>query len=138
MSRTICVSGGRASRIYMNQALWLKEICEYFDVDRLIHGAADGIDEDAGDFAEIMGYAVTEFPVNSHDWNVHGKRAGSLRNRRMADEADVFVLFPGGSGTADMKRQILVVGKPYFDWREHQDWRGRVIDIEGVLADASR
>jgi hypothetical protein len=46
------------------------------------------------------------------DWNRLGKSAGPVRNMKMAIYADAIVLFPGGAGTADMKKKIKALNKP--------------------------
>src|SRR5690349_24754694 len=43
----------------------------------LIHGAARGADTIASNVADLLGWAVHQFPA---DWDRHGKRAGILRN----------------------------------------------------------
>ena len=66
------------------------------------------------------GLTVKEFPA---DWNVHGRAAGMIRNAQMADYASevpgsICVLFPGGKGTANMKRTALRKGLHVIDMTE--------------------
>jgi hypothetical protein len=44
---------------------------------------------------------VKQFPA---DWNKYGKAAGPIRNAQMAKYADAVILFPGGRGTANMRK----------------------------------
>lgn len=48
------------------------------------------------------------------DWRGLGRAAGPIRNQRMIDEGkpDLVVAFPGGDGTADMKRKARAAGIP--------------------------
>jgi hypothetical protein len=50
------------------------------------------------------------------DWKTHGKAAGPIRNRQMAEYSDAVVLFPGGAGTLSMKAQAEKAGLIIFDW----------------------
>ncbi|WP_013627348.1 DUF2493 domain-containing protein [Rubinisphaera brasiliensis] len=66
----------------------------------LIHGAANGADTLAGEWASRNGIEVVACPA---DWKRYGRAAGPIRNRAMFDLApDLLVAFPGGKGTADM------------------------------------
>lgn len=80
----------------------------------LIHGAAPGADDLAGQWAHERGVPILPFPAN---WRGYGKGAGPIRNRQMLEEGrpDGVVAFPGGRGTADMIRQAEAAGVPV--WR---------------------
>jgi len=68
----------------------------------IVHGAAKGADRIAGQEAEKLGLLVEEHPA---DWDYHGRRAGFIRNERMAMlGADLCLAFWDGrsSGTAMM------------------------------------
>ncbi|QXN72188.1 DprA-like DNA processing chain A [Rhodobacter phage RcRios] len=67
----------------------------------LVHGAARGADRLAGEWAEARG--VTCKPIAA-DWQMHGLRAGPVRNREMLRtcKPEIVVAFPGGSGTEHM------------------------------------
>lgn len=75
----------------------------------LIHGAAPGADDLAGEWAHEHGVPVLPFPAN---WRGYGKGAGPIRNRQMLEEGrpDGVVAFPGGTGTANMIRQSEAAG----------------------------
>lgn len=81
-------------------------------VSMVIHGAANGADTLAGQWARDRGVQEVVCPAN---WNKHGRRAGYLRNVAMADLGpDYVVAFPGGVGTNMMvelaeKRGISVI-----------------------------
>jgi hypothetical protein len=68
----------------------------------IVHGAAPGADRIAGQEAEKLGLLVEEHPA---DWDYYGKRAGFVRNERMAKiGADLCIAFWDGHsrGTAMM------------------------------------
>ncbi len=70
----------------------------------VIHGNAPGADSLAGEWARARGVPVEAYPA---EWDLYGRAAGHLRNRQMLDEGepDIVIAFPGGRGTADMKKQ---------------------------------
>jgi hypothetical protein len=57
---------------------------------------------------------VKEFPA---DWNTHGKAAGPIRNKQMAEYADALLLIWDGEskGSANMKREMEKLGKPVYE-----------------------
>lgn len=67
----------------------------------VIHGGARGADTLAGRIANEARVPVEIFPAN---WELHGKRAGFVRNRQMLVEGkpDLVLAAPGGRGTAMM------------------------------------
>jgi hypothetical protein len=71
----------------------------------------------AGKWAAYNGIPIAEFPAQ---WDLHGKRAGYLRNKQMLEEGqpDLVVAFPGGRGTADMVRQSREAGVPVIEVTE--------------------
>lgn len=81
--------------------------------DVVVSGAARGIDQAGERWAEANGVAVERYPA---DWGAHGKAAGPIRNRLMAENADAaVVIWDGGSrGSKSMiaeakKRGLRVV-----------------------------
>ena len=80
----------------------------------VISGKARGADTFGEEWARRRGIAVAEYPA---DWDHYGKAAGHIRNNMMAQRADAVLLFPGGSGTANMFQQAVRYGLTIFDWR---------------------
>ncbi len=77
----------------------------------LVHGGATGADNLADLWAKANSVPREVHKVTKEDWNRLGRRAGPLRNQKMAElGADLLVSFPGGSGTADMIRQAKAKG----------------------------
>lgn len=78
----------------------------------LIEGEAPGLDIRARVWAKRNGIAVEAYPAK---WDLYGKAAGGIRNQQMIDEGrpDEGLAFPGGVGTADMKRRLDAAGIPF-------------------------
>jgi ABC-type hemin transport system substrate-binding protein len=68
----------------------------------LIHGDARGADRLAHGYGVENSMNVVRVPAL---WDVHGNKAGALRNFAMLElKPDIVVAFPGGAGTAHMVR----------------------------------
>ena len=81
-----------------------------FDIDFLVHGGAPGADILADKVAKELGIDRIVFPAN---WKKYNKgAAGPIRNRNMIEmiPVDLVVAFPGGNGTANMKKQAAKKG----------------------------
>lgn len=76
-------------------------ILSQFHVVEVVCGMAKGVDLLGKAWAEKKGIPVVEFPA---DWEKFGKRAGIVRNQRMAEYADALVAIWDGEsrGTAHM------------------------------------
>jgi hypothetical protein len=69
-------------------------------ITEIIEGGASGADIRAQWWAEREQIPCTEMKA---DWEKHGKAAGYIRNREMADlKPDLVLACPGGKGTANM------------------------------------
>ena len=58
--------------------------------------------------ARRLGLTVSSFPPS---WKELGLAAGPKRNRKMANYTDYVFLFPGGKGTASMRKEALRANK---------------------------
>lgn len=67
----------------------------------IISGTAKGADTLGERYAEEKSYEVWRYPA---DWNTYGKKAGYIRNEKMAQVADALVAFWDGKsrGTKHM------------------------------------
>lgn len=67
----------------------------------VVSGTARGADTLGEQYARERGFQLRRFPA---DWDKDGKKAGMLRNYRMADNADALIAFWDGAsrGTANM------------------------------------
>lgn len=91
------VNGDTADQLVreaISKSGWSNEISE------VIHGAALGIDSAAHRVCKNL-WPVKPIPA---DWNLHGKSAGPIRNRKMAGMADALIAIWDGSsrGTKNM------------------------------------
>jgi predicted Rossmann-fold nucleotide-binding protein len=69
----------------------------------VITGGARGADSFAATSAMELGYESIVVPA---EWDIHGKAAGPIRNRKMLDMApDLVVAFGQGRGTDDCVRE---------------------------------
>lgn len=86
------------------------------DVTELVSGASGNVDLAGEEWARGNGIPIKRFPA---DWDKHGKAAGPIRNREMAEYADVLIAIWDGKtkGTANMILEMHRQGKPVFVWR---------------------
>lgn len=83
----------------------------------VVHGGATGADRMAHDWCKATGMTETCMPAN---WDRYGKGAGKLRNTHMIlthADADLVVVFPGGTGTADCAEKADIAGLNILDLR---------------------
>ncbi len=79
----------------------------------IVSGTCRGADQLGERYAAERGYPCNRFPA---DWNRYGRRAGYLRNRQMAENAEYLVAFWDGrterSGTHMMITIARELGLP--------------------------
>lgn len=92
MSKVI-VAGTRTFSDYGMLRLVLDEILKPYDDITIISGGARGADALGERYASERGYNVIRFPA---EWDKYGKAAGPIRNRKMAEVADICVVFWDG------------------------------------------
>ena len=92
------IAGGRDYRLTEDDFRWLDTL----GITSVITGGARGVDTGAFDWAWSRRIPVQSFPA---DWKSYGPAAGPIRNAEMAQRAEQCVLFPGGRGTASMRRE---------------------------------
>lgn len=104
--RTI-IAGGRDYLFTRENIQFLDSIRD--DVTEVVSGNATGADACGEAWANARGIQVKTFPA---DWKQHGPAAGPIRNKQMAEYAagGQCILFPGGRGTANMKKNALLFG----------------------------
>lgn len=97
---------------------WLNSLFQEHSPGELtvISGEARGADTAGRIWATASGHEVERFPA---DWKTHGKAAGHIRNQQMLDSGiDVAIQFPGGVGTADMRRRLDKAGVRVIEYEE--------------------
>lgn len=112
----LVVTGGRdyceTARIFNA----LDELHARKPISLLIEGEARGLDQRARTWAQRRGIPVEPYPAQ---WEMYGKAAGGIRNQQMIDEGEpeFALVFPGGVGTADMRRRLVAAGIQFEEVR---------------------
>jgi len=104
----VIISGSRALKDA--DALVARAIAESgFAVSAVLSGCSGAVDRAGERWGRRAGVPVIGFVA---DWQAHGRRAGPLRNGRMAAAADALIAVWNGTsrGTADMIRQARAKG----------------------------
>ena len=125
----LIVSGGRNYEFTETDIKFLDSIVEQYGVEKIITGECmmphpdtgiyeiSGADKYGREYARNNNLNYQGFPVKPWEWKQLGRKAGPLRNRRMAQEADAVILFNGGSGTQSMYNEAMEAGLIIFDRR---------------------
>jgi len=91
----------------------------------VVSGGARGVDTAAREAAKALGFAFEEFPA---DWNLHGRRAGMIRNAAMIETCDRVAAFWNGRsrGTDNAIKTARRLGKPVSVFGDRlEEWLGR-------------
>jgi hypothetical protein len=97
----VIIAGGRDFTDFQ----LLKRSCDNLLINKpkveIVSGGAAGSDALGEDYAYHHGFPCEQFEA---DWNLHGKSAGPIRNRQMAEYADALIAFWDGKsqGTRHM------------------------------------
>jgi hypothetical protein len=80
-----------------------------FTITEVVSGGASGVDSRGEKWAEAYKIPLKVFPA---DWATHGKSAGPIRNRAMAEYADALIAVWDGKsrGTANMVQAAFLRG----------------------------
>lgn len=83
-------------------------------ITEVVSGGARGIDTEGEHWADRRGCQIKRFLP---DWDKHGKAAGPIRNRQMAEYGDALLLIWDGEsrGSASMKKEMEKLGKPVYE-----------------------
>ena len=97
----VIIAGGRDFDDYETLCRTCDFMLQRKDDVEIVCGMARGADLLGKRYAGERGFRVAEFPA---DWDTHGKSAGFIRNRQMAEYADALIAFWDGKsrGTASM------------------------------------
>lgn len=124
----LLVFGGRDYRDRVTQFAAMDHLHARFRLTRILHGGASGADQSAHVWAVLRNVTPRVVQAAWDDLDAPGaviainkrgkpynKMAGMDRNQRMADmKPDRGLQFPGGPGTADMRRRLDIAGIPVF------------------------
>lgn len=83
----VIIAGGRD--IHDRETVAQAIIDAKFDITEVVCGCASGVDALGASWARTHGVPVREFRAS---WKQHGKAAGPMRNRLMAENADALIL----------------------------------------------
>ena len=116
----VLIYGGRDWNDSVATFNFLDECAGDFNLDydtTVVSGLARGADTLGVEWAVANNLSVDRYPAN---WNAHGKRAGFIRNQEMLDSGiDLAIQFPGGRGTADMRRRLDKAGVKVIEYEPH-------------------
>ncbi len=108
------IAGGRDFKDYN----LLKKQVDYYRehkgaITEIVSGGAAGADSLGEMYAIENNIPIKVFNA---DWNKHGRAAGPMRNKQMADYADVLIAVWDGQskGTKNMIDQMNKLNKPVF------------------------
>jgi len=100
---------------------WIEFNGNLVKISEFVTGCASGVDQtpfilekDAIKSGYYPEFAITKFPA---DWNLHGRAAGPIRNKQMAEYADILILVWDGKskGSASMKKEMKKLKKPVIE-----------------------
>jgi hypothetical protein len=109
--RTI-IAGGRDYFLNDNDVSKLDSLKD--KISLVISGGARGVDSCGEKWAKDNNIPIEIYPA---DWNTHGKSAGYIRNKQMAEVADCCILFKGGRGTEMMFKLAKEYKLELYDFR---------------------
>lgn len=89
-------------------------IASKFMPTEIVCGGASGVDYKGMSYASKILLPSTLFVP---DWEAHGKKAGPLRNKKMAEYADALLLIWDGKskGSSSMKTEMTKLKKPIYE-----------------------
>jgi hypothetical protein len=97
----VIIAGGRNFNDYNLLSKNVYEFTLYQPDIEIVSGCANGADKLGEKYANFYGIPIKRFPA---DWNRYGRQAGYLRNKQMAEYADMLIAFWDGKskGTKHM------------------------------------
>lgn len=126
----VVVTGGRSYSDTKRVFAVLDELHARRPITALIEGEASGLDVRAKAWARQRGVLSVPFPAPwgdidhpgavvryRRDGTAHDAAAGGRRNQQMIDEGrpDFGFVFPGGTGTADMRARLVAAHIEFED-----------------------
>jgi len=110
--KKVIIAGGRDFSDEELLAASCDRLLKDLEEVEIVSGGANGADRLGEFYAIDRDFLIKRFPA---DWEKHGKRAGYLRNQKMAEYADILIAFWDGQsrGTKHMidiatKRGLII------------------------------
>ena len=104
------------TRTLVVSSIFLYEVFKTFSLcpTEIVSGHSGEVDLAGERYAQLLNLPIETFPAK---WASHGKAAGPIRNKEMADYADVLVLIWDGEsrGSLNMKTQMQNLKKPIYE-----------------------
>lgn len=110
----VIIAGGRDHAPTPDEERCVRAVLAHNKATEVVSGGARGVDLWGENLAGLLGLTVKRFPA---DWERHGRSAGPIRNKQMADYADALIALPGGRGTANMVATARRLDLKVFDLR---------------------
>lgn len=109
MKTIIAGSRGITDKRAVLRAVFESKFC----ITEIVCGGARGVDAIGEEIARDLGLPVRKFVAN---WDLHGNKAGVIRNQAMADHADALIAVWDGTsrGTNDMMSKAKKKGLKTF------------------------
>ncbi len=110
----LIIAGSRNLYMSIKNITACLDLHEIGSVQEVICGGASGPDRAGKAWALVYDVTVNEFPA---EWDTHGKAAGPIRNRQMAEYGEALLLIWDGEsrGSANMKKEMLKLNKPVYE-----------------------
>ena len=112
------IGGGRDFRGTIEDFYLVKEAIEKYNITEIVSGRQKTWDENKNTYygadyfgelcATLLGLPIKPFPAA---WKKLGRSAGPVRNKQIANYIHYAFLFPGGIGTASMRKEAIAAGK---------------------------
>ena len=114
----IVIAGGRDYKLTPEGLCWLNAFNNQLHIQGVVSGGAPGADAEGERWAHQQGIPVRVFKA---DWVRWGTSAGPMRNQEMANFLLLYpqravLLFPGGRGTASMRKIAVNAGIPVYEF----------------------
>lgn len=110
----LIIAGGRD--LYLNSPLSIEAFLQSLNIwpTEIVSGGARGIDMLGEEYSANRNITLKVFHA---DWEEHGKAAGPIRNKQMAEYGDKLLLIWDGEskGSANMKKEMLRLNKPVYE-----------------------
>ncbi len=105
------IAGSRGINDYSLVCKTIKD--SNFDITEVVSGCARGVDQLGEQFAKENNIPIRQLPAK---WDEHGKFAGAVRNREMAEQANALIalMLNNSKGTKNMIATAKRLGLKVF------------------------